>query len=108
MDRSHVRGKRPRRTTKIFFRNFLTRPGLEFIHSPLLRPLILRQATLEGWASVRGDGLQMGLEDPLQLPLHNGLEESISSLCDWDDLEGTGEGYRRVVKKLGPVRVFSA
>lgn len=38
------------------------------------------QATLEGWASVRGDGLQMGLEESQQLPLH-GLEESISSLC---------------------------
>lgn len=38
------------------------------------------QATLEGWASVRGDGLQMGLEESQQLPLH-GLEENISSLC---------------------------
>ena len=66
---------------------------------------------MEGWASVQGDGLQMGLEDPLQLPLHNGLEENISSLCHWvgcECLAGTGEGYRSVVKKLGFVRGFGA
>ena len=105
-----------RRTTKVLFRNFLTRPKAE-IHphqhgpSASLCRLIPRQATLEGWASVQGDGLQMGLEDPLQLPLHNGLEENISSLCHWvgcECLAGTGEGYRSVVKKLGFVRGFGA
>eukprot|EP00438_Fugacium_kawagutii_P000724 Skav211043 [mRNA] locus=scaffold1434:280706:298513:- [translate_table: standard] len=61
------------------------------------------EATLEGWASVRGDGLQLGLEESLQLPLHNGLEESISSLCrlmatgyvlGLDRCEGTFSGRR--------------
>ena len=69
-----------------------------------------RQATLEGWASVRGDGLQMGLEDTGdQLPLHNGLEESISSLCHWVGLraqeqEKGMEGLSRSWDKLGLVR----
>lgn len=54
------------------------------------------EATLEGWASVRGDGLQLGLEESLQLPLHNGLEESISSLCHL-----ASAGLNRVGKATG-------
>lgn len=39
---------------------------------------------MEGWASVHGDGLQPGVEEALQLPMHASLEETISSLCHLD------------------------
>ena len=75
------------------------------------------QATLEGWASVRGDGLQMGVEESQQLPLH-GLEESISSLCslapkdvgpsaiihDLVDARGEGTFSARRPKRPSPVQ----
>lgn len=77
-------------------------PGDERVEGPAARSLCGSEATLEGWASVQGDGLQMGLEDPLQLPLHNGLEENISSLC-----EGTFSG-RRPKRPSHAVQVLAA
>eukprot|EP00434_Breviolum_minutum_P012104 symbB.v1.2.010672.t1/scaffold700.1/size171416/13 len=76
-------------------------PGEEQLESCPAGSLCGAEATLEGWASVRGDGLQMGLEESQQLPLH-GLEENISSLC-----EGTFSA-RRPKRPSHAVQVLAA
>ncbi|CAK9045190.1 Poly [ADP-ribose] polymerase tankyrase-2 (ADP-ribosyltransferase diphtheria toxin-like 6) (ARTD6) (Poly [ADP-ribose] polymerase 5B) (Protein poly-ADP-ribosyltransferase tankyrase-2) (TNKS-2) (TRF1-interacting ankyrin-related ADP-ribose polymerase 2) (Tankyrase II) (Tankyrase-2) (TANK2) (Tankyrase-like protein) (Tankyrase-related protein) [Durusdinium trenchii] len=61
------------------------------------------EATLEGWASVHGDGLQPGVEEALQLPMHASLEETISSLC-----EGTFSARRKSRRSSGAVQVLAS